>query len=259
MSSLLRDLWPEGCEAMAGLVFSQTCALCHSEAARSTVPAVCDACATALPRLEAPRCAVCGEWFMGNISAPFRCSNCRDRRFAFDFATAGFQARRGVRDLIHRFKYERQLWLGESLGRLLAGVLDGPHADARLVGTDWVLVPVPLHPRRQREREFNQALELAVVAGRLTGRPVADVLRRTRYTTVQASLARQDRLDNLRGAFRLRRRWWTGNSGKHGTAGRPVLLIDDVFTTGATMHECARVLRREGAAGAVVALTLARG
>lgn len=262
MAALLHGLWAEARAAAAGLVFAETCALCHAGGTGAAVPALCPSCALTLPRLEEPRCAVCGEWFVGNIGAPFRCTNCADRTFAFEFATAPFQARGCLRELIHRFKYERQLWLGASLGRLLAGALVGPWADPRLAGGDWLLVPVPLHPRRLREREFNQALELAQAAARLTGHPVVDVLRRTRYTTVQASLARHDRLDNLRGAFRLRRGWpWLrgGRGGRGVVAGRSVLLIDDVFTTGATMDACARVLSREGRARRVVALTLARG
>jgi competence protein ComFC len=260
MPSLPQALWNDAREAAAGLVFAETCALCHADGAGSVVPALCGACLSSLPRLEEPRCSVCGEWFVGNVPGPFRCSNCADRTFAFEFACAPFRARAGMRDLVHRFKYDRQLWLGESLGRLLAEALVGPHADPRLAGGGWVLVPVPLHPRRQREREFNQALELATVAGRLTGWPVANVLRRVRYTTGQASLTRHDRLENLRAAFRLRRSWpWLRGGAKGALADRSVLLIDDVFTTGATMDACARVLRRETGADRVAALTLARG
>lgn len=259
MPSLLRELWSEARGAAAGLVFAEACALCHAAGERPAVPALCGPCTESLPRLREPRCAVCGEWFVGKIPGPFRCTNCGDRTFAFEFATAPFQARGGMRDLIHRFKYERQLWLGESLGRLLASAVDGAFADPRLAGDDWLLVPVPLHPRRLREREFNQALELATVAARLTDRPMADVLRRTRYTTGQASLTRYDRLANLRGAFRLSRGWPWSDRGRRAVAGRSVLLIDDVFTTGATTHECARVLGKEGGAVRVAALTLARG
>lgn len=260
MPSLPHALWNEVREASAGLVFAETCALCHADGAGPVVPALCGDCASSLPRLGDPRCDVCAEWFIGNLTGPFRCSNCADRIFDFEFATAPFRARAGLRDLVHRFKYDRQLWLGESLGRLLAGALSGSHADPRLAGGNWVLVPVPLHPRRLREREFNQALELATVAGRLTGLPVADVLRRIRYTTGQASLTRHDRLENLRGAFRPRRSWpWRRPGAKGALAGRWALLIDDVFTTGATMNACARVLRNETGAGRVAALTLARG
>jgi competence protein ComFC len=255
----LHDFWNEVSGAAMGLVFDDTCVLCRSGRSLASLPGVCDSCLQALPRLGEPRCAICSEWFLGSVPGPFRCLNCRDRSFSFEFAAAGFQARVGVRDLVHQYKYGRQLWLAETLGALLAPSLAGPLADPRLAGEDWWLVPVPLHPRRQRERGFNQAGELAGVLARLTGRPVSGILARTRYTTVQASLTREDRLENLRGAFRMVRSWpWARNRG-HAVAGRAVLLLDDVFTTGATIDECARVLRRDGRARRVAALTLARG
>lgn len=259
MPSLLHDLWIEGREAALGLIFAESCALCHAAPGGHGVRALCRSCFDSLPRLAEPRCSVCGEWFVGVVPGPFRCTNCADRRFAFDFATAPFQARGSLRELIHQFKYERRLWLGPLLGYLLADALRGPHADARLAGVEWLLVPVPLHPRRLREREFNQAAELAATAAGLTGLKVADVLSRIRYTTGQASLTRHDRLANLRGAFRLRRPWIPFRRFRSPVAGRDVLLIDDVFTTGATMQECARVLRGDGEARRIVALTLARG
>lgn len=259
MPSLLHDLWNEGRQAALRLIFPDSCALCQGGTSGSPLPAVCGACLPLLPRVGETRCSVCGEWFVGAVPGPFRCTNCADRRFAFEFATAPYQARAGVRDLIHLLKYDRQLWLAPSLGHLLADALRGPHADPRLAIGSWTLVPVPLHPRRLREREFNQAAELATSLSRLTGHPVADVMQRTRYTTGQASLDRHDRLANLRGAFRLRRRWFSLRSSSPSLGGRDVLLIDDVFTTGATMHECARVLKTESGARRVAALTLARG
>ncbi|MFN0127702.1 MAG: ComF family protein [Verrucomicrobiales bacterium] len=259
MPSLLHDLWNQGRQAALSLVFPDSCALCQGNTTGSPVPAVCGACLPSLPRVGETRCLVCGEWFVGAVPGPFRCTNCADRRFAFEFATAPFQARAGVRDLIHQFKYDRQLWLAPSLGRLLADALRGPHADPRIANGSWILVPVPLHPRRLREREFNQAAELAASLSRLTGHPLADVMERVRYTTGQASLDRHDRLANLQGAFRLRRRWLPRRPNAPPLAGRDVLLIDDVFTTGATMHECARVLNTETAARRVAALTFARG
>jgi len=259
MSSLILDVWREACQACLSLVFAEACALCHADGGGPCIPALCDRCVAALPRLEEPRCAVCGEWFLGAVPSPFRCLNCADREFAFEFATAPYRARAGLLELIHQFKYKRQLWLAKSLGRLLAEGITGPNADPRFAGEEWLLVPVPLHPRRMREREFNQAWELAVVAGRQTGLRVVNALRRVRYTTVQASLARHDRLANLRNAFCLR----AVSSGFRRVPvtlnGKAVLLIDDVFTTGATADACARVLLRDGGARRVVALTLARG
>jgi ComF family protein len=113
-----------------------------------------------------------------------------------------------------------------------------------------LLVPVPLHPTRLRAREFNQSLLLADQLGRHLKRPVsATVLVRVLATDPQTTLSRQERLRNLRQAFAVRN--------AEALAGRRVLLIDDVFTTGTTLNECAKTLRKGGALS-VSALTLAR-
>jgi len=112
-----------------------------------------------------------------------------------------------------------------------------------------VIVPVPLHPARRRERGFNQAELLARSLSRLTGLPVMLVLERVRYTTTQTAFDRTERMENLRNAFRLRP--------ARNVRGSRVLLVDDVLTTGSTLSECARVLKESGASS-VHAATAAR-
>ena len=173
--------------------------------------------------------------------------NCGDRELSFDFATAAFRSRGVVRDLIHQFKYSRRMHLRHLLARMLA---EG-FRDRRLEAVQpEAIVPVPLHPTRLREREFNQAEVLAELAGRRLGLPVNDCLRRTRYTLTQTDFHREERFENLEGAFTLRR-------GAQ-TEGRSFALVDDVLTTGSTADACARVLREAGAS-AVVVITVARG
>jgi ComF family protein len=173
--------------------------------------------------------------------------NCGDRELSFDFATAAYRSRGVVRELIHQFKYRRRMHLRHVLARMLA---EG-FRDHRLeVMRPQAIVPVPLHPTRQREREFNQAGVLAELAGRRLGLPVRDCLRRTRYTLTQTDFHREERFDNLEGAFAL-------HSGAP-VEGLTVALVDDVLTTGSTADACARVLREAGAA-AVVVITVARG
>jgi ComF family protein len=101
------------------------------------------------------------------------------------------------------------------------------------------IVPVPLHPRRHAERGFNQAELIAHIAADFIGKPVATTLRRTRYTENQAKLPKEEREKNIAGAFARHR--------GADAAGKRVLLVDDVYTTGATMQECARVLKAAGA------------
>ena len=180
----------------------------------------------------------------------FVCQTCQGRDFAFEYAVSPYQCRGVLRDLVHRFKYQRQLFLSPLLGRLLSDVMQDERLQA--LGQDWMTVPVPLHARRYREREFNQAQELCREFRERCGIPCVNALKRTRYTSSQTRYQRKQRMENLRGAFVLRRR-----KAKH-IDGRTVALVDDVFTTGSTANECARVLLASGAKNVVV-ITLARG
>lgn len=212
---------------------------------------LCRTCQSELPLIEPPCCSFCGEPYPGDLTHDFRCWNCQDRRFEFDFAISGFRAEGLVRNLIHAFKYEKRYELRGLLTVLLRQTL----SDKRLAGqpdlTNWLLVPVPLHPWREMLRTYNQSHELCVELCRLTGLQTQNALRRKRSTTAQASLDRDHRLSNLRNAFALR----SGSS----VHGRQILLVDDVLTTGSTAQECARILRREGGAEKVVVITAARG
>jgi ComF family protein len=148
--------------------------------------------------------------------------------------------------LIHRFKYREESGLAAPLGDLLAG---GDYPGFR-IGDATVVVPVPLHRQRLRERGFNQSLLLARVVGRRHGIPVAArALRRTAATPPQVTLGRKERERNVRGAF-------TAGDAAH-LPGERALLVDDVYTTGSTLKECARVLVDAGAREVFV-LTLAR-
>jgi ComF family protein len=153
-----------------------------------------------------------------------------------------------LRDVIHAMKYQRVYGLVQPLADLLAAQFayhwgrEGCLPDA--------LVPIPLHRRRLREREFDQALALAVSLSRDTGVPLwADVLVRERPTISQVGLSAEQRRRNVRGAFTLR--------DPQRCRDKTLLVIDDVYTTGATVRECARLLRGAGAAQVEV-YTLAR-
>jgi ComF family protein len=207
------------------------------------LPGFCRQCHEETVRIRAPFCRRCSEPFPGDITADFTCPQCSGTEYAFECAVSPALSRGPVRHAIHAFKYAHQLQHRLPLVRLMRA---GLH-DTRLQGADWLLVPVPLHHRRRRERGFNQSAELAHKLARCTGRPYLNALRRTRYTSAQAGLDRAHRLKNLAGAFALRRK----------VKDRDVLLIDDVFTTGATAHACALVLKA-GGARRVAVLTAAR-
>ena len=174
------------------------------------------------------------------------CANCAHRTIHFDAAVAAYRGRGIVRDIIHEFKYNRQIHLRHLVARWLRAALD----DERLLDNQFdVIVPVPLHPARQRERGFNQASLLAELLSAHTSIPCRPLLKRIRYTTTQTALDRSERMENLHNAFRLRK--------NADVRGLRVLLIDDVLTTGSTLSECARVLKRAGAKS-VHAATAAR-
>jgi ComF family protein len=201
-----------------------------------------------LEPLLRPFCEICGQSYSSGGGGAFRCSNCGDRRFAFAFAVAPYHSRGMLREMVHRFKFGKVMQLRRPLGLLLGRVFDDP----RLGGSDWVLVPVPIHPRRQRHRTFNQSLELARVLAREKNLPLVQALRRTKFTPPQSRLNRQQRLENLAASIA------PVPKAMAALAGRDILLVDDIFTTGSTGQACASVLIANGARKVVV-ITLARG
>ena len=242
---LIRNIAIRAGEAAVSLFFPPHCASCGADTAGGIH--LCDECAAGARAIDAPFCHRCSEPFDGAIDGEFECANCGGRELHFDCAVAPYLSRGVVREMIHRFKYDRQHFLRVPLGEWLADAL----ADGLLRSHRFeAIVPVPLHAARLRERGFNQAAVLAGLLSARTGVPLWEGLRRTRYTTTQTRLDRQARMDNLRNAFRVR--------DPSAVEGRHLLLVDDVFTTGSTVDECARVLRLAGAASVRVA-TVARG
>lgn len=233
-------------EAAQGLLYPPHCAVCSRPLAPRT-GVLCRECRRTCPRLSGARCTVCSQPYGGALTSVFRCMNCGDRELAFEFATAAYRSRGAVRELIHQFKYQHRFHLRHQLARMLCRSFRDPRVDQ--LGLDG-LVPVPLHPVRLREREFNQSAVLAELAGPRLGLPVMDVLRRTRYTRTQTSFHREERFDNLAGAFAV----------EPGAAldGRNLAVVDDVLTTGSTADACASALLGAGAA-VVVVITVARG
>lgn len=240
-------------DAAARLLYPPGCDSCKSrQAALIEGERFCARCKANLSPITEPYCSVCAEPFPAEMTGGFVCSNCAGRKTAFDFAFAPYEALGPAREMIHQFKYEHQFQLRATLGWLLSHGLTEPRIAAH---DDWLLVPVPLHARRYREREFNQSQEIAKALQKRTGYPFMDGLRRRRHTSQQAELDRKDRLKNLAGAFALSR----SARRRHIFEGRRILLVDDVLTTGATVHECASVLKEEGGASMVVAFCVARG
>lgn len=189
-------------------------------------------------------CSVCGRL----LPQPGLCRDCRQERPPFRWARAAGPYEGLLRDAIHRLKYGGRRRLSRPLAYLLHLSLDTSDLPGRRPNVD-LLVPVPLHPRRLAQRSFNQAALLAHELSLLSNIPVVfDALIRARETPSQVGLSRTERLVNLAGAF-------VANN-KAPVADRAVLLVDDTFTTGATVRECSRTLLAAGAR-AVYVVTVA--
>ncbi len=197
--------------------------------------------------IEEPFCDLCGEPFDLAYQGSFVCTNCRGRHWYISRARAAYRAEDGVLEAIHDFKYRRAFHLLPELGAWLLEGYDRFYSNEK-----WdCIVPVPLHPYRERTRTFNQAYELARWLSIHRKLRLTPCLKRVKKTEIQARLRRSQRLRNQAGAyeFRLLRTI---------PAQSRCLIIDDVFTTGATVNACARMLKKRGAS-TICALTVGRG
>ncbi len=233
-------------EAGVGFFYPNVCQVCSNERAIGDEGYVCPACWWGVRFIKPPFCDRCGLPFEGEITTTFECANCHEMELHFRWARAAVVANGVTRDVIHRYKYQQALWFEPFLADLLKRV-----AEPALAGGDWdIIIPVPLHPTKLREREFNQAERLAKCLSRTTGIPVnARLLRRVQYTETQTELSRTARLANVRRAFEV--------IDKQLVKGLNCLVVDDVMTTGATTSACAQALIEAGATEIGV-LTVAR-
>ncbi|MEE8241428.1 MAG: ComF family protein [Nitrospirales bacterium] len=224
-----------------------SCASCAIVLTDDPVPFFCRRCWETVRPLSHPQCPRCGRPFASSIALQFSpthlCGECRKRRPAYTRARSLYAYEGTLRDAIRLFKYRGKVALSAALGALMKEICGD------MEGLDLVM-PVPLHAVRLREREFNQALLLADQVSRWHGLRLSyKNLIRVRATAPQTTLSRARRRKNLRRSFALR--------DPTEVSGRRVLLMDDVFTTGTTVNECAKALRKAGSSDVYV-LTLAR-
>ena len=243
VASQLQNLLPAG----LGLIYPEICQLCKTASAPAADGFVCAQCWSQVRFIRPPFCDRCGLPFAGDLTTKFVCTNCHELDLHFTSARSAVVAKTVVLEVIHRFKYSRALWFEPFLTDLLLREAVPALRDGNWDG----IVPVPLHPLKQREREFNQAELLAQPLGAALNVPVeTNLLRRITPTLTQTKLTREQRAQNMGGAFAVR--------ADRRLDGRRLILLDDVFTTGATTNAGAKALRAAGAA-AVCVWTVARG
>ena len=223
------------------------CIGCDRPLTSDPVPFFCRQCWDRIMPLTGPTCSRCDQPFVSSAATSWtpnhQCQNCLDRPPAYERAWTLFPYLPPLQDAICSFKYRGKVALAKPLASLMINALP------REIDPDLIL-PVPLHPARLRAREFNQSLLLADQLARHLSRPVSSThLVRVLPTDPQTTLSRHERLRNLRWAFNVNK--------PDVVVGRRLLLVDDVFTTGTTLNECAKALLNAGAES-VCALTLAR-
>lgn len=224
------------CQGLAAVVFPPVCVHCRGLVEEGIFRHVCVACAERIEYVTAPHCSTCGHPFYGAVEGERMCPHCEGLAPAYREGRTAVLLKGPIRALVHELKYHRGLHL---LGDIKA--IFGVRAEL----LDWVrgavLVPVPLHPRKERDRGYNQSRLLASCLAEAAGggTRVEPLLCREVDTASQTGFDRQTRRENLKNAFALA-------SGAAITPGQHYLLVDDVFTTGSTLNSCAQVLRRAG-------------
>lgn len=256
--------------SLLAAVFPSECRICRASLASLSRLPVCDQCLAKIIPFDLPRCHLCGDPLApdSEFLAVEMCASCYIERPLFTRAISHGAYADELRELIHLLKYHQVRPASGVLGRMLAQAADPLMANFE--SRPIFVVPVPLHASKFRERGFNQSELIAQAAirelSRRTGTSTADgngrspqtavklellttVLLRRRATESQVGMTRDQRRQNIRGAFVV--------TGKEQIAGREVLLVDDVMTTGATVSECARMLLSAGVKSVFVA-TVAR-
>jgi ComF family protein len=228
------------------------CRVCAAPLLQAGLVPVCVDCVAAVEPQSMTLCNRCGELldmegvrYAGQFPREgLLCSRCRMAPPEFERAVAYAVYQDELREMVHLLKYERMAAVAKPLGRLLARAIETLESEA---GGELLVVAVPLYPSKERERGYNQAILLAdfALADLKKSRPAwklqpaHGVIRRVKDTRSQFELTPKGRRRNLQGAFAV--------SDKAKLAGRNVLLVDDIYTTGATVRACAQVLRRAGA------------
>ena len=232
--------------ALADVIFPSTCLSCSAVLREDGTKPFCPSCTDKISLIAPPLCPVCGKPYGTPEGTDHVCGDCLTDKPPFDLARSAGRYDGPLLEAISRLKYQARTAAGVLLGRWMAARSWPGFCPTDY---DWML-PVPLHPKRLRQRGFNQAVLLGrTVAGTFAIPFDTTVLQRRVHSSPQVGLGRNERKANARGAFAV------NTPGR--IEGKNIVVVDDVYTTGSTVRECARVLKKAGAASVAV-LTLAR-
>jgi ComF family protein len=227
--------------------FPRSCVHCGDAVEDSNYDFLCHRCSRELFLSKSPMCQTCGYPFFGMLSGPRVCPHCIELDPVFEQGRTLFLAKGPARSLIHELKYKSGFYVLKDVRKMIER---SPHYQAYFEGA--VLVPVPLHPCKLRERGFNQSRVIADSLLESTeAKKLQNLLIRKIYTKTQTRLSRADRHQNVKNAFAL-------TSDAVVIPDQTYIIVDDVFTTGSTLNACAAVLRDAGATQIKVA-TLGHG
>lgn len=194
---------------------------------------LCRYCMSILTFIQENVCIKCGRPFSGEYANGL-CSECKNEKVYFDRCSSVFEFSGMVQSALHRLKYEGEREIARGIGAFMS---------RKLKALKWhvdIILPVPMHEKRMKERGYNQSLLLASEVARECNIDLYEgVLIRNRDTESQTHLSRMERVHNVKGAFDV--------IGKKAIQGKAVLIIDDIMTTGSTLNECSKVLKQEGA------------
>lgn len=234
-------------DGLTQLIYPKTCIVCKNRlGSHASNDFICAACLKGIKRNLPPFCCCCGRQLDKKSFSKNTCPACQKHQLHFDRAWSPCSYTGVAKTLVHEFKYRNRQYLDTLLSTLMIDCIKDYDLPMHFVDS---VVPIPLHPARLREREFNQAETLGNrIAKAFNKELVTGVLNRSRHTKTQTELKTRERFLNVRGSFSVTHNQLIQN--------KNLLLVDDVLTTGATCSEAARSLKEAGA-GVVFVLTLA--
>ena len=234
---------------MLDWIFPNTCQLCGEVAAAT----LCPACLRSLQRVPKPVCMYCGAPVAGEQTDPYHCDACRDKPRPFTFARSALYEDETTLSLVHDLKYHRHTHLARALAPVLAELWEGSHLLSATA--DWALVPVPVTKGKLFSRGYNQAEELAEELANLRPMPIIQPLKRVDTgIRSQTNLSATERMKNAYRAYTLLPPYANGAR----TLPPNLLILDDVYTTGATTRACAHALRQAKGVRNIGIITLLR-